>query len=196
MNLEAWRHYLRARLYRFLRKPEAAVAEYRLALGQRPDFAKAAHCLGILLATLKRHTEAEQYLRETVRIEPRNAAAWFNLGFLYHETHRPHEAIAPFEEALRLNPKLDRAWYGLGLCHATLGDHAQAARALERTAQLQPMNSHAWYHLGMAHSTLHNADKVKEVIEHLNRFDRKMTRRLILDAQRSDLAHLVADLKV
>jgi hypothetical protein len=41
------------------------------------------------------------------------------------------------------------------------------------------MNPHAWYNLGMAYYTLGDKDKVGEIIEHLNRFDPKMTRQLI-----------------
>ena len=58
------------------------------------------------------------------------------------------------------------------------------------------MNPHAWYQLGMAYHTLRNPEKVNEVVMHLLRFDPKMTRRLILDTGRSDLAHLVKDLVV
>jgi hypothetical protein len=58
------------------------------------------------------------------------------------------------------------------------------------------MNPHAWYALGMAYHTLHNPDKVNQVVMHLLRFDPRMTRRLIHDAGRSDLAHLVKDLVV
>ena len=57
------------------------------------------------------------------------------------------------------------------------------------------MNPHAWYHLGLAQHALHRPDKVKEAIEYLHRFDPKMTRQLIQDTNRSDLAHLVADLR-
>jgi tetratricopeptide (TPR) repeat protein len=97
---------------------------------------------------------------------------------------------------VRLNPKLDRAWYGMGLAYAALGQHADAAQALQQAATLQPMNPHAWYNLGMAYHQLHQPDKVKEVVKHLHRFDPKMTRQLIRDAERTDLAHLVKDLRV
>lgn len=196
MSLDFWRHYLRGRFYQMLRRPDTAVAEYRLALHVRPDSARTTHGLAVLLASLKRHIEAEHYLRDTLRLQPLNAAAWFNLGFLCDETQRPREAIAAFEQAVHLNAKLDRAWYGMGLCFAALGEHAQAAHALEQAATLQSMNPYAWYHLGMAHHMLQNRDRVTEIVKHLHRFDPKMTRRLILDTERNDLAHLVADLKV
>jgi len=45
------------------------------------------------------------------------------------------------------------------------------------------------------HST-GNSERLTQVVMHLLRFDPKMTRRLILDTGRSDLAHLVKDLAV
>jgi cytochrome c-type biogenesis protein CcmH/NrfG len=104
--------------------------------------------------------------------------------------------MAAFNTAVQINPKFDRAWYGMGMCHAALGDHAAAAAALHEAATLQPMNAHAWYALGMAHQHLNDSGRVKEIILHLHRFDPKMTRQLIQETGRSDLAYLVADLVV
>ena len=135
-------------------------------------------------------------LSRTAPVAPRNAAAWFNVGYVCDQQHNTEAARAAFEEAVRLDPKLDHAWYGLGLCHGTRGDHAAAVHAFERVIQLEPMNWHAWYELGMAQHRAYQPDKVKSVVEHLNRYDRHRARKLILDTERSDLAHLVADLRV
>ena len=64
-------------------------------------------------------------------------------------------------------------------------------KLLQATFQLQPMNGSAWYYLGMAHHTLHRPEKVVSVIRHLHRFDPKLAHRLIVDAGRSDLSHLI-----
>lgn len=194
-NLESWRHYLRGRLYQAFKRPERALSEYRATLAHDPGFAKAAHLLAYLLFERRQYAEAERLFRETLRLEPNNAVAWFNLGFLYDHTGEPARAVEAFERAIRLDRKLDRAWYGLGLAFATLDRHADAARAFEEATRLQPLNGRAWYQLGMAYHTLRQDLKVKEIVQHLNRFDRHMTRRLILDTGRSDLAHLIADLR-
>lgn len=195
MNLDALRHYYRARLYALLRQPQRAIAEYRLALRFNPDFALAASALAYQLGTQQRYAEAEPLLRDSLRVDPRNADTWFNLGFVCDKLREPAKAAAAFREAVALDPKLDRAWYGLGLALAAQGEHEQAAQAFERAASLKPMNGHIWYQLGMAYHALHQPDKVKGIIEHLDRFDRHMARRLILDAERADLAHIVADLR-
>ena len=76
------------------------------------------------------------------------------------------------------------------------GSTAKPREALEQAATLQPMNHHAWYQLGMAHHTTGNTARFEQVVMHLLRFDPKMTRRLIVDTGRSDLAHLVQHLVV
>ncbi len=158
-----------------------------------PGFARAAHALAYLLATDSRDEEAEYWFRESLRLQPKNPAIWFNLGYFYDKRQRPAEAADALREAVRLNPKLDPAWYGLGLALAAQGHHADAAQAFERAAGLQPMKGEVWYHLGMAYHASGDDQKVKEVAEYLNRYDRKMTKSLIVHAGRKDLEHLVAD---
>lgn len=196
MYLAHWRHFWLARLFEIARCKERALEEYRRALRFNPRFAKALNKIGFLLASENRFAAAEENFAEAVRVEPDDAYAHFNLGFVREKLRKREAAIEAFREAVRLRPTLDRGWYGLGMAHAALGEHPDAARAFDEAARLQPMNPHAWYALGMAHHHCHNPDKVKEVIEYLFRFDPVMSRRLIHDAGRSDLAHLVKDLMV
>lgn len=196
MDFDSLRHYLRARMFERLRRHQQAEREYRLLLEFDPQSVKGTNGLAYLLARRERYDEALVYFEQAARLRPGNAHVHFDLGFVRQKLGRNGPAIDAFETAVKLNPMLDRAWYGLGLCYASQGQHADAVRTLQRAAELQPMNPHAWYALGMAHHHSHNPDKVKEVVLHLFRFDPIMTRQLIRDAERADLAHLVKDLKV
>jgi tetratricopeptide (TPR) repeat protein len=191
-----WQFYVRGRLLEALQRRQGAMAAYRNALEVAPAFHRAENRLAYLLASEGKFAEAERHFRAVLRHDPHNAVAYFNLGYACDQCGRFVDAIAAFREAVRLNPKIDRAWYGMGLSHARLGQHEEAAAALHEAATLQPMNPHAWYQLGMAYHTLQRNDKMEEVARHLLRFDPRMTRRLILDAGRTDLAHLVKDLVV
>lgn len=196
MNFAFWRHTLRARVLELLRRPLEALTEYQAALQLQPSSARTHHSVAFLLAGEKRYGEAQTHLREALRLQPKNADAWFNLGFLYEQQHERQKAIDAFRESVRLNPKLDRAWYGLGACFASGGDHQEASNAFQRVVELQPSNGFGWYQLGMAYHALQRTDKVTEVARHLNRFERKFARKLIQDTHRTDLQHLVADLRV
>jgi tetratricopeptide (TPR) repeat protein len=194
--MEHWLFYIRARLLEALGRTQEAITTYQAALRVKTDFHRCSNRIAYILAGLQRYAEAEPYFRAVLDADPGNAVAHFNLGYSYDKRGQYAKAVEAFCEATRLNPRIDRAWYGLGLAYAALGKHEDAAKALREAATLQPMNPHAWYQLGMAYYKLHNPEKVDEVVMHMLRFDPKMTRRLILDAGRSDLAHLVKDLVV
>jgi tetratricopeptide (TPR) repeat protein len=181
-------------MFHFLGKEAQALEEYRLTCLAAPGFTRPAERIAFIHAKRGEYAEAARSFGEVLSIEPDNAAMLFNLGFACDKNSEPDEAIAAFQNAVRLNPGFDRAWYGLGICHAKLGRHAEAAQALHEAATLQPMNPHAWYALGMAHHHLNQPDRVTEIIMHLHRFDPIMTRHLIQETGRSDMAHLVADL--
>jgi tetratricopeptide (TPR) repeat protein len=195
MNFDAWRHYLRGRLFQRLRRRERALAEYRAALKHDPHHARAAHAAAFLLAGTQRWAEARDALLAVLKLEPGNGIAWFNLGFARQQLGETDAAIDALRAAVEHSPKLDRAWYGLGLALARQHDHSGAAQAFESAAKLQPENGHIWYQLGRSYHALHETDKVKGIAEHLNRFARHHARQLILDTGRSDLTHLVADLR-
>ena len=194
--MDHWRYYLHGRLLELFGLKPQAIAAYREATRAKPDFLRPVNRVAYLLASQERFAEAEPYFRAVLRADPGNAVAHFNLGYTHDKRGQYHKAIEEFRAATRLNPKIDRAWYGLGLAHAQLGQHREAAEALEQAATLQPMNHHAWYQLGMALHLTGNAERFMQVVMHLLRFDPKMTRRLILDSGRSDLAHLVQHLVV
>lgn len=194
MNFDSWRHCLRGRLMTRLRQIDAAIRAYRDALAAEPANLRALAALGYLYAQQQRYDLAEPYLQRAVQCAPGRADLWFNLGFAQDKAGHHAAAIESFTTAVRLNPKLDRAWYGMGLAHAALGHHQEAARCFSETTGLQPMNGHAWYALGMAWHHCREPDKVKEVAEHMVRFDPQMTRKLIQHTGRADLAPLVAHL--
>ncbi|MDH3514862.1 MAG: tetratricopeptide repeat protein, partial [Gammaproteobacteria bacterium] len=134
-------------------------------------------------------------LEQTVSLRPRDAGAWYNLGYAHDCNRNPDRAIDAFREAVRLSPKFDQAWYGLGRCHATLDQLDEAVKAFEEAARLKPMQGHAWYELGLVHHRRHDADQVRDIAVHLNRFNRRLARKLIHETRRTDLSHIIADLQ-
>jgi tetratricopeptide (TPR) repeat protein len=194
LNWGHWRHYFAGRLLEKLGRQEEALAEYHLAFRHAPYATRAANALGNLHARREDYSGAEYWLAEAARIDPGNAGILFNLGYARDRLGQTESALEVFTQAVGLNPKLDRAWYGMGLCHAALDRHEAAANAFEEAAALQPENPVVWYQVGMAYHALAQRDKLKEVIEHLYRFNPMMTRKLIRDTGYDELAYLVRDL--
>lgn len=196
MNFEQYRHYYRGCLFETFKRPAKAMEAYRLALHHAPQFAKAAACIAHLYAMQNQFDEAERFFLEAVRLSPTQAEMHFNLGYVRDRQGKHESAIASFSEAVRLKKTVDRAWYGMGMAYAALGRHEEAAKALEEAARLQPMHSHAWYALGMASHRSHHPERVREIVMYLHRIDPIMCRRLIQEADQTDLAYLVKDLAV
>jgi len=196
MNFDKWRHYIRARLFELLGNHKGALAEYHEALRHDPGFRKAANSLAWRYASAERYTEAIRYFSEVLKLKAGDAVAHYNLAFVYAKNRQPREAIEHFRSAVELKAGLDMAWYGMGLAHAALGEHREAMEAFEKAARLQPMSAPAWYQLGMASYHACEPDRLHQVIHHLNRFDPRMAKRLILETGTSDLAYLVKDLVV
>ncbi len=194
MSYERWRHYARGWAFHFIGNTELACEAYTIAFRLNPQDVQSARHLAAISAQRKDYPIAEQWFLEVLRITPEDADSHFNLGFVREQMKAPHLAIESFKEAVRIKPTLDRAWYGMGLAHAALGDHATAAASLREAARLQPMNGHAWYQLGMAYHHNGEPDKVGQVVNKLLEFDPKITRQLIKDSGRNDLAHLLPEM--
>lgn len=191
MNFDQLRYSLRGAFFLWINRPGPAIEAYRASFRANPANAETARTLAWLLAGRKQWREAEEWFHRAVELAPDHADTWFNLGYAREQAGHPDAALEAFQKAVALNPKQDRAWYGMGMLHAHRGDHAAAAEALRQAADLQPMNGAAWYALGMAHYHCNRPDQVEAVIEHCLRHDPPTARRLVHDAQRPDLAHLL-----
>jgi tetratricopeptide (TPR) repeat protein len=87
-----------------MRAWDKAAAAYQLAVEADPRHAEAHNGLGVALARLGRHEEAESALRQAVGIEPRRAHMRSNLGFMMLQAGRVSEALAELKAAVRLDP--------------------------------------------------------------------------------------------
>lgn len=193
MNFEHWQHYARAWLLHVFGREDQAFKEYAAAYRLQPDDVQAARHLAFLAAKKKNFDVADKWFIEVLRLTPEDAGMHFNHGYALEQAGRPREAVAAFAEAARLRPSLDQAWYGLGLAHAHLGEHADAAIAFARAAELQPMNGEAFYQWAMACHHAHQPDQVTEIARRLAGFEPKRALKLIKDADRPDLRHLVPE---
>ena len=194
MNFDHLRFTLRAVVMDWFRQHDKALEAYADSFRADPRDVRAARSVAWIHAQKKRWTAAADWFGKALELEPEHADTWFNLGYALEQGGDRPGALEAFRRVTELNPGHDRAWYGQGMIHAHRGDHAAAAEALERAAQLQPMNGAAWYALGMARHHCHEPGKVEAVIRHLADHEPQTAKRLIRDAERADLAHLVAHL--
>jgi tetratricopeptide (TPR) repeat protein len=94
---------------------EKARAVYEEIRKQQPENAEAAHRLGIVADSQRRHTEAEQLFLFALEREPRNAALLADLGYCYYLQGQLPKAESALAKATMLDPSNDRYWNNLGL---------------------------------------------------------------------------------
>ncbi len=86
---------------------EEAIAQWRKALAiptlRTPDVAQ--HNLGWALYNLGRYQEAEGALQLALRLNPKQAAAYYTLGLVLFREGRSADARAAFQRAQQLDPK-------------------------------------------------------------------------------------------
>lgn len=194
MNYEYWRHYARGWLLHFFGNAEAAYKAYVLAYAADPKDVASARALAAIAADKKKWDVAESWFEKVLALQPEDSDTWFNLGFVREHAGKTTAALEAFTASVRLKPAQDRAWYGKGLAHARLGQHEMAVDAFAEAAKLQPMNGEAYYQWGMALHHANRPDEVATVVRKLVGFEPKRAKKLVQDAERADLMHLIPEL--
>jgi tetratricopeptide (TPR) repeat protein len=118
---------------------------------------------GAVLIKLKRLDEAEQTLRQAIRVAPAFAKPHEDLGFVLLELNRPAEAANVLRNAVRLDPQLEFGWLHLGKALARLGFGTEADEAFEKSFALNPERKK------LAHAAEHHREGRLEEAERLYR---------------------------
>ena len=98
---------------------------------------------------------------QTVAIDPRSAASYYQLGLRYLRNDEAEAAVAALQQAIALEPGHDAAHLFLGLAYTSLGAHARAEAAYRRAIALQPTNPHAYNYLGLVY---HQQQRYREAL--------------------------------
>lgn len=106
--------------------------------------------LAIALGRMGRLGEAEQHLREAVRIAPDDSVARNNLGNVLYGQGRLGEAEEQFAKAARLDPRNALALANLGIVARDRGDLPAAEESFHRAIAVDPACQLAHAQLGLA----------------------------------------------
>jgi cytochrome c-type biogenesis protein CcmH/NrfG len=79
--------------------------------------------------------EKIEELKETVRENPKDLAAWVKLGNIYSQHNRYREAIEAYGQSLSIKPDDPDIRTNLGLMLGTLGDDNGAVEEFKKAAQ-------------------------------------------------------------
>lgn len=117
---------------------------------KHPDFQFAWKILGVALAQLGNPAAAEEPMRKSVLLDPKDAQAHTNLSNVLLELGRLHEAEACCRTAIRLNPKLALAHNNLGNVLSALNRFPEAESCFRAAIQIDRQFAEAYCNLGNA----------------------------------------------
>jgi tetratricopeptide (TPR) repeat protein/tRNA A-37 threonylcarbamoyl transferase component Bud32 len=153
-----------------------ALGFFRAALALRPKASLAHNAIGLILGDLRRRDEAISHLRESIRLDPKNAALpLHNLGIAMEAQGQVDEAISHYQESIRLDPRASAAAHNnLGNVLRAMGRLDEAISHFQESIRLDPKMAAAHNNLGIA---LRDKGRLDEAISHWQksiRLDSKM----------------------
>ncbi|MBX3283102.1 MAG: tetratricopeptide repeat protein [Acidobacteria bacterium] len=81
---------------------------------------------------------AKSYFLESIKYDPKNAAAYFGLAELFADDNDNAQALANYEKALAADPKLTEIYQPLGILYYQQGEIAKADALLGKALALDP----------------------------------------------------------
>ena len=102
-------------------------------------------------------------LKEIVKKDPKNLAAWYELGNLYFDANQPKEAIQAYTEYIKLKPDNADVRTDLGIMYRNTGDPDKAIEEFKKAAQIDPKHVNSRYNLGLV--LLHDKRDMKAAIK-------------------------------
>ncbi|MCB1764564.1 MAG: tetratricopeptide repeat protein [Candidatus Competibacteraceae bacterium] len=127
-----------------------AILQPALALASdHAEFAAQVHyAIAHALFAQRQLREAEQHLREAVRLDPAYSGAHNGLGNLLRDQSRLEEALVCYQTAVMLRPNQPEFHSNLGNVLRELGQLSAAETAYREALRLQPDYADAWSNLG------------------------------------------------
>lgn len=104
-NTKYW--YVYGEMLRINKKPDQASAAYHKSLEIKPSHPKAAAKLALTLFDERKYDEAEVFITESLKTDPRNPYLYYNLGWVYEAQKKYKLAGDAFQKYVDLAPKDD-----------------------------------------------------------------------------------------
>jgi predicted O-linked N-acetylglucosamine transferase (SPINDLY family) len=138
---------------------DVAERDFRKLLRKEPNNLAGLNILAIVLVALKRHAEAEPYLKSALRLSATSDATFSNYGLMLKALGRPDEALQRFSQALALNPAHAENWNNRGTVQNELRDYAAALADFDRALALDPHYAAAFFNKSKSLAELKRYDE-------------------------------------
>lgn len=141
-----------------------AIKEYQFALLADEKNGMAWNSLGICLAGLNRHAEAEHHFGRALECNAKDAMALYNLGYMHQSQGRAEEARKRYNECLSLDPDHLYAIVRLGQLSESEGDTRSARECYEKAARLPGGENLTYRHFARLCISEGDSDEAREYL--------------------------------
>ena len=139
-----------------------AIEASKKAVSIRPS-AESFFNIGLANYYLKQYREAEGAYRQSIKLDPYNAAdAYYALGLNYRDWGQFDEEVAAYKHAIRLRPDYANAYDRLGQRYLQLRKYGEAIEAFKQLAMLKPADANTQNNLGEAYEAAARHDEAIE----------------------------------
>jgi tetratricopeptide (TPR) repeat protein len=150
------------------RHAEAAEASKK-AVSIRPT-AESYFNIGLANYYLKQYRESEQAFRQSIKLDPYNAAdAYYALGLTYRDWGQPDDEIQAYKNVIRLKPDYIPAYEMLGQRYLQLKKYSEAIEIFKQLAVQKPGDANAQNNLGEAFVATGRQDDAVEAFRQATR---------------------------
>ena len=126
--------------------------------------------IGLANYYLKQYREAEQAYRQSIKLDPYNAAdAYYALGLNYRDWGQFDDEIQAYKNAIRLKPDYTVAYDRLGQRYLQQKKYAEAAEIFKQMAAQKPGDANAQNNLGEAFEAMGKHDEAIEAFRQATR---------------------------
>lgn len=105
---------------------------------QYPDNARIRCDIGIFLQQNHMPLKAEQFYRDSLRIDNQQAVIHFNLGVIYQNINRVEQAIDCYRQATEISADYSHAYANLGYLYKQTGEEEKCREACLTAQRLEP----------------------------------------------------------
>ncbi|KAK5944586.1 glucose repression mediator protein [Knufia obscura] len=119
---------------------EGALFAYQQALRHNQWSVQSLTAISHILRTQEKFPEAQEFLKNVIKIDPQNGEAWGNLGHCYLMMDNLQEAYSAYQQALYYlpDPKEPKLWYGIGILYDRYGSLEHAEEAFSQVMRMEP----------------------------------------------------------
>jgi predicted O-linked N-acetylglucosamine transferase (SPINDLY family) len=145
-----------------------AVRLFKRVLAAHPKHVAALNLLTVVLMSMERFAEAEEFISRAVRLNQRSDVSFYNYGIILKRLKKPAFSLAQFDHALRLNPKVAETWNNRGTVLSDLHRYDDAVLNFNTALELNPQYTNAYCNKGKS------LDKLKRYDEALAAYDKAL----------------------